>query len=146
MSLGKASNAVFAPLGGGVGRASFPLLPFLSRKLTNFELQTWVEGFQHCHHAVRLYACQLGANIPISPILPWHTLSSHPHQVRDILEELELREGFECPPGKERGLVWEPSIPQQLAQTLFPQNATCHSSWDLTSSRPIYLPFLSPGN
>lgn len=44
--------------------------------------------------------------------------------------------------GRRGGLVWELSVPRQLAQTLSPQNAICHSPWDLKPRHPIYLPFL----
>ena len=83
-------------------------------------------------------------------------LSSDTHRVRAILKGLEFREGFECPPRKERGLVWESSVTQQLSQprdylstnvitvlhkiqhiaTLFPSSQSC---WELTLEGPPNL-------
>lgn len=42
----------------------------LSRKLTDFKLYARVQGFQHRHHSVGLYASQLGKEIQMVPDFP----------------------------------------------------------------------------
>lgn len=43
----------------------------LSRKLTDFKLYARVQGFQHRHHSVGLYASQLGKESQMVSHLPW---------------------------------------------------------------------------